>query len=524
MVWHDDSTILAVLDAVALSRVRQALANVAEASDLQGRQRHAPDTLRDLRWMILGHDHRPALHQLCYLYLIADSLGDRADRQFSFFWGRDVRFGGAWKVGLAQLLADEGWCREGLMFDDEGIVLGSATDGFKLYYGRLPILAALLDFLIEMVPFGEIEQVLTPMCQGALDKARIGEAANRLSQLVDAALKPGDDEEAEEARVATAHQVAKHRVLANHFQKRTGRQGLEVDDAGLLDFWCDRTDAAEAGDYRRYTTVYDDVYRLLWALDAAVDRRGIAGAAGIGGDRDAGEVDPGDVGAQRGFASTTEQLEDLAGWVSPLSGLDDDAARELNILFKSQRSRLGRLMCAGPTLRDLPLSLLRAECYGATQAQLTQADRDGDALDNYIACRATERYRDWLMSMDEIDAHCEATVLAIAAVLARTAAGSDEDGKTVVSLFSKGENHELLDRAEAAFRQVNRKGFREGAFGPTEGYLIGLGVLIAVRKQIQALKAVAKAIDAQMPDIDGCFEHDRSVFSVTFQRLQGDMS
>jgi len=101
----------------------------------------------------------------------------------------------------------------------------------------------------------------------------------------------------------------------------------------------------------------------------------------IGTDRENGEIDPGCIDAA---------LEEIHERRAPLDLLDSPPANEIKYLNKTERSTLELLIESGHTAQVLPLSILRAEVFGAVQARLTQALRRGTSPATVVKANANQ--------------------------------------------------------------------------------------------------------------------------------------
>ncbi len=115
-----------------------------------------------------------------------------------------------------------------------------------------------------------------------------------------------------------------------------------------------------------FRTVVGAFIAFVRALETARTRRGMDGAAPLGGDREAGEFDPG---------ALSEAADDGGEWQSPLPLLDEPPASGIKFLNKREREDLALVIDCGPLARRLPMSVLRAEVFGQVQGRITQALR-----------------------------------------------------------------------------------------------------------------------------------------------------
>jgi hypothetical protein len=97
-----------------------------------------------------------------------------------------------------------------------------------------------------------------------------------------------------------------------------------------------------------------------------LERRALSGTDRLGTHRTIGEVDP------DALESALETIEESRG---PLLALAEPPADAVKFLNKREVTALEHLVDAGKEANALPLSMLRAEVFGAHQARLTQASR-----------------------------------------------------------------------------------------------------------------------------------------------------
>ena len=185
----------------------------------------------------------------------------------------------------------------------------------------------------------------------------------------------------------------KFNAMSSFIADRTGRQVTAdaIDDRTVLAFWencC--ADQQSAGDFRGFRTVAINFLHLRAALKTAADRLAIDAAAPIGSSRDAGEIDPGDIcGA----------LEVVDGKRSLLAELSMPPANRLKTINKREGARLELVIEAGDAATMLPLTIVRAESFGAHQARIIQAVRKRHmtgprvSVDTLVNERPLEDYR-----------------------------------------------------------------------------------------------------------------------------------
>ena len=257
-------------------------------------------------------------------------------------------------------------------------------------------------------------------------------------------------------------------------------------------------------------------------------------ASPIGTDKESGEIDVEDL---------ESMIDQSSEWRSPLAALTEEPASQIKLLNKKETDHVEMLCDCGPLAAKLPMSFMRAECFGKAQARLTQGLRrklGAEAMLQLIACNDAETYRERKQSYTDLQAQIGRVLKAAAYVLLRD--GREEtDGNVVplhskdpVELFDEAAEHgsdfdlddleETLEGTKRAFRSIARKGFDEEDLDDPEileGFRVGAGALMALDQQISSFVDLLDGIDREEPDLGGWFDGDKDVFRLQFSRLYG---
>lgn len=465
-----------------------ALAAVIEASG-DGRCRYDARVRRTLVQVIAARAYGRPLLELAILVGAADRLSGRGG-YIGYFWGVRNATAGAFKA-----MASAGQRRRSdpdVLVEPNELVVRAIVPEFRISFGRIPFLAALLEFCVTALGFETVDGEIAKFLQSSRKREDAQELANALSRQLYEFLRQ---------HLPSQQYERKFNTICGFLGGRTGRRPTadSVDDRTVLDFWEDRcAQRGAGGDFRGFRTVAVDCLRLRAALKTAASRQAIDRAAPIGPSRDRGEVDPEHV---------LDALEAIESERAVLSELAAPPSNRLKTVNKREAARLELVLEAGEAAGLLPLTILRAEVFGAHQARITQAIRKdrhanvGMRPDELIHAIPNQSYATVLEDYRAIAAHlwkmraalmyilfrnlkAEALTIAFALypdtapALKASVLGTDPDVGNVVALRPEqavaaliaravSEDPEtvpeaaLFRRARSAFVKTNRRGFDE---------------------------------------------------------------
>lgn len=542
-----------VLEAGQSGELRAQLQLIAEAGS-GGAPKYAPQTVRALARLIACRSYAGAVLELCHLLRMADAAGDYV----SFFFMPDVARASVFAQALKPLSAQPTRFRP----DRQGVALLYDDQPFLVSYGRMPVLAALAEFLIGTVGFADLDDAVQALRKAPFTAAAAGQAANSLSRRVYDYLKD---------HLPSAQHQRVFQTLIGWLRGREAEVDLEgIDDSAVLDFWIaanrpqDAADVSEdidfrATDFRTFNSVMKAFLRLRQAMELGRERAAERYARSIGFDREAGEVDP---------AAIDAALTEIDARESPLDALSVPPASRIKFLNKKETGVLALYAECGEAVLKLPLSFLRAECFGQGQMRITQALRRKDtaALGSLVDAASPQDYGDTIAGLEALGLHLDRVLRAsffvlagarrpeaVEAVLATAPdldlsplrsmvpeAAMADSGDNVVMLTAKSVSEHFITRLEdpalggddlsafmrdarKAFQGISRQGFAEAAPGPdiVEGFAAAAPLLASLKAEVATLREALVRLPDRAADLNGQYARDREVFRGVFGVIYG---
>ncbi len=508
-----------ILEAGKSGELNAAFRCVVEATTLQGEARYGPRVCRHLARLIVCRTYAGTVLQLCHLIVAADACGQGRGRYENFFFGCEPASPAAFVGHIDATLAAGGWRRSCFERGENGIIVSYRDGVFNVEFGRMPLLAALFEFLIATVSYAEIEAIIATMLEQPESQDAVAAAASGIEGLLYRYLNQ---------HLPSVQNQTKFSLILDFFKRRTAAGGVIIDDATILEFWQENACLDEGrGNFRLFRTVSDAFVSFRRALQAAQEKAAAEAALPFGGDREAGEIDP-------------EVLLELAAtgddWRSPLEVLAEEPASRVKFLNNQETEALEALMTYGPVALVLPLSLLRCEVFGRSQRRITQALRKKRkaAVPDLITCRETPDYGAWCGSLAVLEEHLEQIIKAALHVMLRPAredvikiAPANDYEHSSEPPLDKAAIADVLAEAKQAFRGFSRQGFDEGSLDDADvvaAFEAGVDALVASKEQIGVFLERLARIDADEVDLGHWFEQDRKVFAGQFARLYGEPS
>lgn len=512
------------------------LRGVCEA-EIGGTPRFSPWDGRALAAAIVGRSYAPDLLELCHLVTIAEACGQGREGYERLFWDSGLARPAALRGFIAQRVQRHGWRRQGFAMTEGGVGI-AAADGrrFTVNFGRMPYLCALMDFAVSALGFPAVEAVLAPLFgqAGAPAPDLVATTANALARGLHAFLRD---------HLAGQQHQRKFVRMMDHLIDRLGPNfdPGDIGDDAVLSFWLGAS-AGEEADFKTFESVFAAFLALLPALDAALRLAGLDGASPLGKDGEAGEIDP-----ELLARPLAEIVEEDGG--NPLAVLQEPPADRVKFLNKQEIADLAPLVEPGQTAFRLPLSVLRAEVFGALQRRLTEALRgqaDAARLRTIIDEPVSAGYADRLERYARLERHMErvlhASLHALAAAGGAPAAalaldlGDGLDPRRIAARFGvvvafpgaaavASEDPDLaalLQAARQAHQAVNRKGFDREPVADDDlhqGFEAGVPAVQAVLRATSRMCRRFRDVDAAAR-----FTDDREVFCRHLARLYGGRS
>ena len=482
--------------------LRAAFAAVGETTTAAGQPKYPKSVVHQLARTVVCRAYAKPILQLCHLILIADACG-RAQGYAPFFFTSVSSTGRNYRAALERAFSLQPE-RSDLRPTENGVAITYEDGEFAVAHSRMPFLTALLDFLVTALGYSDIDDVISDLKSAPRRQKSVGAAANELSRRLYHYLAD---------HLPSVQSQDKFQAVLE-FAKTESSEELEVDDATVLAFWQRYSSAADSpGDFRSYRTVFDSFVDFIRAVEAAQSRTAFDRPDTIGGDREAGEIDPDEL------ADIVEAADE---WRSPLEALDDEPASRIRFLNKTERDAIDAVMATGPQGLKLPISLIRAEVFGATQARITQAlrNRDQKRAVDLTSCDETESYEGRTQRYDAIQQHIQRVLKASAHVLLAASSEGAPAANNVVS-FPGGAaiDDAVSEEIERAFKGISRRGFDATALSEPEaqdGFRIGSEVLVATRDHLAAYVDSAERAAQGTGGWSSLFGGDRDAFRAQF--------
>jgi hypothetical protein len=525
------------------------LDSLAQAT-VRGAPKYAPRLHRTLVRAIVCRTYAGPIYELVHLMAAAQSV-NRERGYEQAFWDQGpataARFRSTFERALAHAPDAANVSATG-----NGIQAAYGDGTFAVAYSRMPLLAAMLDFLVSALGYREVDEAVRSAVKAPASQAGLKRAANRITRALYAFLKP---------RLPAAQAQRKYRALMEFLNARAGEAGLGkdvIDDDAVFEFWRDHGSDGQ-GDWKTYRTVVKAFLHLRDALGAATDREAMAQALPLDPARD------GDTGEPEMVLAACAAVDRRA---EALDILRASPAASIKFLTKREAESLALILGAGPHARALRLSVLRAAIFGAMQASVSQALRQGlqgaDAVED--ACgRAEDTYETQVAALERTRDHLERVLAAAYHVLARardgqaisillalepsldlrplaaSLAGPQTAGLNVVSMGAEAAARELFThaaqgapdcpdlrefaaRAAAAHRAIARKGFAADEARDPEivaGFSSGAPALLQIRDTLGRFIAAAEALMPLPRDRERQMLTDRILFLTQFRILYG---
>ncbi len=517
-----------ILTAGMSAELVNAFAGVSHATTPDGDLKFQKAVCHGLARAIVCRAYANPIYQLCHLVNAADGCG-RGNERFEWLFFAGSRLNARhFRATFADAVQTRGWRRPGFSLSDNGVAIAYADGVFNVPFTRMPLLAAMFEFLVSAVPYAVVDDTFADMFADASSQEAIGRAANALQRQLYGFLSE---------HLSSAQEQDKFAALIEFLEDRGDGASIEVDDDAVLAFWRWASALAEAGsgDFRTYRTVFEGFIDLMRSLDHAETRFAVENADPIGVDAETGEID---------VAALEPLIADSGEWRSPLDLLEAEPANRIKLLNLAELGYVALLCECGPLSARLPVSLLRCECFGAAQARITQGLRRklaDDRFDELIDCDGAETYDERKQGYGALTAHIDRVLKAAAYVTMRdravasadnvvalgdgmpeAAMGEAMDGELAVS---EHEFDAALEDARRAFARISRRGFEDDALDDpeiVEGFALGAGGLMAIDELIASFVARLDALDRDTLDLAGQFAADREIFREQFAVLYGD--
>lgn len=523
--------------------------NVVQEATVYDDNKYSEKTCRELARIIVCRTYAPVIHELFHLVVIAAHGGSYNRRYEGLFWDTGAARAGNFRTYLTA----RPWDSTPVSVDIGEASVSYKDKPFAVSYGRMPLLSALMEFLMTALGYTPLDEAIAPLMGKMPSAADVSDAAKNMSRRLYAYLQD---------HLPPVQEQKKNRSFLAFAAERGGGTltAQSLDDEFVMDYWISHSDGTEdqvSGiDARTFRSVFEAAARLISILRYAEEKYRMGEALPIGTNREAGEVDPEDFEQAIG---EIDESDDLLGNVNETIG------DEVKFLNKRELEILREAVHVDTVARALPRSILRNAVFGQAQARLTQAQRGKPKkgeIDILIGQLPNQNYTARLEDYRALVDHMDRMLLAGLYVLASKGRDSaitlalkicpeldltgialdidellDADDDVISfqaatarrqffsALLSEGGGaiEGLGADARAAFKAISRKGFSDTDISDektTAPFFEGTTLLLRVRRELMAyLETHAASIDWDVQ-----FDTDKPAFIKQFSLLYGDQN
>ena len=482
-----------VLRVAQSAELRATFRQMAEIEGPRG-PKYPRACLAEVAAAVAGRTYGTMLLELCHLVRAATLAAPGTFRMRGFewlFWGVETARRGAYRAAFdgaginGSALVD---VREG------GVVLAYPHTTFEVRYGRMPSLAAMMEFLVSLLGYRDVVQSVESLATVSATPRTVADAANELSRRLYAVL--GD-------HLPAAQEQRRFHAMTAFLERVAGADFTEddIDDSAVLDFWLARAVDSESADFRGYRSTWRGFLRLIRVLAESTDLANVDEPMEM-------EAGMADRIAEPIIAHRPEGGD-------PLDALGEAPAATVKALTKRHMRLLETPVGDPDGVRRLPLSYLRSACFGALQGRLSQALRrkaGEDEIGTLVAEANRVGYAEHLALLDDAAAQVRLVAQACLHVLRQTG-DAEVGGPTEVA---------VLAEAREAFNALNRAGFDRAALTDPErrpAFVALADILPDIAERLRTAKRALEASPWQASEAP-----DRRTFADAFDRLYGTLA
>ena len=479
--------------------------------------KYSEAVLRRLAAKILdGRAHELLAFRLCHLVRCASFAADDGGPQG---WLEFFCAAGAGRSGWAA-----GWLRGRLPADEDSFGLPAAAESdhvvlrydssgpaVTISYGAMPLLAAFMEFLLNILHYRTVRDTVAPLSQSALSWSELQDTANAMSRAVYAWLR-------EHRR--PLQESRDFEAIARFLAARGDRgdfSGDDIDDAAVLAFW--RAVSAEPGSaFRTYRKTLRAFLRFAEAMRDDVLQEGIESPVSLDPEDGRGMpeiADPSSPGLDTMRVAPAASVWD-AGGEEDTSPLERIASAGIKFLLASEAGRLSLVDAHAPLLPGLAQSVLRDACFGRAQARISQGLRmNRPAAQLLLSNSSAGHYDDEAAAFEKLLAHLEGLIDVAAFVLLSHEGERGVDGGNVRRL-----DFDVASRGRRAIKGLRRQGFDELRAGAPEAVDALRRTVPAIVELRDRLAPLCVRFGAEAPWTEQQKE-DEAVFWKQFARIYG---
>ena len=518
------------LEGAKSEELRAAIACIMDATAVDGGPRYSRRVISALTKMIVCRTYAKPTLELSHLIA---AISDQENRFEHVLWGVDRASPTSFRGHLKNAKLIETKAKT----TAQGIIHTSGDEEFQISFGRMPVLAAFVEFLITIFGYQRVDEITENIRSQSPSMRDVSDVANALQREIYAYLKQ---------HLPPAHRQKRERHFLQFVDEQAGnRRGAEaISDDVVIAYWQAFADD-KSHDNKTYKSVYEMAVRMVIALDTASERIQGNNAASIGTDREAGEFDPEDVEAVIAAYDPDD---------TPLARVVEHSADAVKFITATEVDLLSTLPMRSSVERRVPISIVRNAVQGALQLKISATLRRDTSINLSQLTINAGSYHDCLRKYQELSDVLERVLAAALWVLfsakhpsaisvaltlapdinwgalAGTAA-TDNEGAEVVSMDihrtmnqffetvpdTRGEEIQaLIAESRQAYRSINRRGFTD----PNDPSTVA-GISDGVDDLTALITAIRRYTEREVGNVDwdDIEREDTPVFQQMFDRL-----
>ncbi len=142
--------------------------------------KYTDKTCRDLARLIVCRSYAPAVLELCHLVVAAIYSGSDDHRYEALFFASGAARGRNFRTHFRAFSGRH----EAIQIDGQEICIAYSDKPFAVTYGRMPLLSALMEFLMTTLGYAQLDETLAPLMAGWPPYKKVSDVANALSRQV----------------------------------------------------------------------------------------------------------------------------------------------------------------------------------------------------------------------------------------------------------------------------------------------------------------------------------------------------
>lgn len=474
--------------------------------------KYSTKTCRELARIIVCRTYASAIHELCHLVTGAVFGGSDNHRFEALFFTSGAARASSFRAHFSAYKDTH----PAVEISNKNITIDYTDKPFSVTYSRMPLLSALMEFLMTSIGYSELDGAFAPLLANDFpSQKQVSNVANDVSKQIYTYL--GE-------HLPPVQEQRKSQSFLRFVTTRASEDlsAACIDDDALIEYWTTHSNQStdeQSVDVKTYRSVFRIAAHLVRVLRYADEQFRMSGAAPIGTNFETGEVDPSDLEAALAEIEDDQHpLDDLAGVVK--AGVKIANKREMEILSEA--------LHGDDVASALPKSILRNAVFGDAQAGLTQVLRQKKTsnLDAHINQIPEDDYQSRFTDYIKVEKHLEQMLLASFYILSQAgnptsalvalalrpdldisnlAAQPDEPDwgdSNVVSFRAENALARFFDRiaddpsselgqlaadARAAYKGISRQGFGHSEINQEDiidHFVIGANLLITLRKDL----------------------------------------